>query len=1045
MFIRLTVCLGVEWLDRDLHSPWDVSFGIFATSDISRREEIVLPWDWDDQHTIHLLPRLLHHSNTFEVQQQQRSPALSPTRQSFLPWSMADLRLLSSKMASITLTLFGLTCCGCEKKRTCGINLMWKIGCLSAGSPFCSSYGGMDGESSTDHRGTLAMSNLKEKADIDLALLTFEEKFRVVLNSFLEQPNQNSSKAVRAAPSNFNVTNVNRLKKHKIDLGPLLGLRRDWWTASGVSHQPHLQTRLFPDDLTVTTKRARSGSSFSNTTTSSKVRRVSDTSEHLSSAVLPHPSTHDITDVLYAVEPEGRKESCPSITKPTDSQPVEGVVAHTSTPSPPALPPELQRMSKIEPAVEDVDLLRADGTDDKSFRLSAEDPQALRKANSIHARSVTQLPILTCDSGSNVREVEDLPMQPDVSDLSFRETPGNQSRVQDRGDVEDMPMPTDAGDLSYRRTPGNQLLVQGSDVEDLPMQTDVPDVSSREAPGNQSLIQGKINEGLSANVDTHEVHSVNDHNPPSPEEVHNCSNIAPDKAPAYTLSIETGLPLPVPNGMQSGVSSSSEDTTTEDSHALSITPPDIKNTTFSPVQLKQPAELEAGEIADADIVMQEETRTDERPELGTASEVEHQKVDSFETHPAEDFKSVEVFTHAPETVTSKASHIQAAVSPIPFHEKVEPVRESEAANSTVQPSFTAVELNDHLDGPRQMEIIEVEKEQKPFSYVSDDAHQIMESQALQQLEISDHLNSVNDQHAPIDEPVANQDSDHVIPVPLLPHIMHSHLHELPDADDDELPQMYTIEEPLGDSDELCLDSDASTMVLDSSDEEMLSSQTTRYLSNRKRNKGKNLLKPARMDVAGRQPKAVSPLAERKEEPHRSIAIHRGNQSHHSRPVKSSTAGKSAPKRKKAVTDDDDNINHVAMVRQAKNLASKPRRFIQSSSPVELERKTQAKKDSNRRRISPTPSLPSSSPAAPITANPSSLAEPSTVRLHDPCDSGSEPAIPPSVSDTLTSISPATQVSVDTMIQEETKTSQTAIQPDGSAAERAPFDKHRVPG
>ncbi|KIJ40313.1 hypothetical protein M422DRAFT_173884 [Sphaerobolus stellatus SS14] len=37
----------------------DVTFGVFATRDLKAEEEIVLGWEWDDQHIVHELPRLL--------------------------------------------------------------------------------------------------------------------------------------------------------------------------------------------------------------------------------------------------------------------------------------------------------------------------------------------------------------------------------------------------------------------------------------------------------------------------------------------------------------------------------------------------------------------------------------------------------------------------------------------------------------------------------------------------------------------------------------------------------------------------------------------------------------------------------------------------------------------------------------------------------------------------------------------------------------------------------------------------------------------------
>ncbi|KAH9824193.1 hypothetical protein DFH28DRAFT_1117991 [Melampsora americana] len=318
-----------EILDHDLHLPWEVSFGVFAAADISRREEIVLPWDWDDHHTIHLLPRLLNHSNTFESQLQslpQRSPI--STASQFLPWSSSDLRLLSSKMASIALTLFGLTICGCEKKRSCALNLMWKIGCLSAGLPLFPIRSEVEEEERSST--LLSMSNLKEKSEP----YTFEEKLRIVLNSFLEQPNQNgvtnkSGRLLQAYPSftnyNFNVTHPNRIKKHKIDLGPLLGVKRDWWNL-----QPSIQQKCLGIELAVNekgNKRARSGSENS-IPANSKLRRVSDTISEQRWIGDDNGSSND-----QALEPEDEVVSSNIIRS-------QEMIAGSP---PPALPPESKR------------------------------------------------------------------------------------------------------------------------------------------------------------------------------------------------------------------------------------------------------------------------------------------------------------------------------------------------------------------------------------------------------------------------------------------------------------------------------------------------------------------------------------------------------------------------------------------------------------------------------------------------------------------------------------------------------------------------------
>ncbi|PLW06108.1 hypothetical protein PCANC_26095 [Puccinia coronata f. sp. avenae] len=106
-FSAAAAAAAVQPSHCDRHSPWEVSFGIFAASDISRCEEIILPSEWDDQHLVHRLPRSLSHSTAFEAQQ-QRTPSWPATCIQFLPLSMSDLRLLSCKLAAATLTFLGL-------------------------------------------------------------------------------------------------------------------------------------------------------------------------------------------------------------------------------------------------------------------------------------------------------------------------------------------------------------------------------------------------------------------------------------------------------------------------------------------------------------------------------------------------------------------------------------------------------------------------------------------------------------------------------------------------------------------------------------------------------------------------------------------------------------------------------------------------------------------------------------------------------------------------------------------------------------------------
>ncbi|ORY88748.1 hypothetical protein BCR35DRAFT_258249, partial [Leucosporidium creatinivorum] len=56
---RASTPWGEQRLAASSSLPSTLHFAIYSTVDISRRDEIILPWDWDDSHIIHALPPLL--------------------------------------------------------------------------------------------------------------------------------------------------------------------------------------------------------------------------------------------------------------------------------------------------------------------------------------------------------------------------------------------------------------------------------------------------------------------------------------------------------------------------------------------------------------------------------------------------------------------------------------------------------------------------------------------------------------------------------------------------------------------------------------------------------------------------------------------------------------------------------------------------------------------------------------------------------------------------------------------------------------------------
>jgi hypothetical protein len=145
-----------------------VVFGVFATSYIGRREEVVLPWDWDDDHALHSLPSLLTVS----------APDNLPVRL---------LDDISHRMASISTTLLGIVSCACEKKNDCAVAWMWKIA---------------------------AASVMPSKAGVSK-----REVFEGVIlanGSGREETDKGKGKTAKG-------------KARKPDLGPLLGIERGWF------------------------------------------------------------------------------------------------------------------------------------------------------------------------------------------------------------------------------------------------------------------------------------------------------------------------------------------------------------------------------------------------------------------------------------------------------------------------------------------------------------------------------------------------------------------------------------------------------------------------------------------------------------------------------------------------------------------------------------------------------------------------------------------------------------------------------------------------
>lgn len=94
-------------------------FGLFASRDISRREEICLPWEWDDAHVVHALAPLLE-----ARLDAQASGALVSNP----PGYDATLAVLAPKFEAVLGHFAGtFLSCGCDKKKDCAMAQMARL------------------------------------------------------------------------------------------------------------------------------------------------------------------------------------------------------------------------------------------------------------------------------------------------------------------------------------------------------------------------------------------------------------------------------------------------------------------------------------------------------------------------------------------------------------------------------------------------------------------------------------------------------------------------------------------------------------------------------------------------------------------------------------------------------------------------------------------------------------------------------------------------------------------------------------------------------
>lgn len=134
---------------------YELAFGLYALQDISKREELVLPFDWADDHVVHALHTLLfspdlvfpkipdhfrHNADNAASSDSDGVPTtssysvLSLSQKAHIARCRKHLYRLSRLAATTCLIFLGTHTCACEKRRDCAISWLWKLGSFSESS-----------------------------------------------------------------------------------------------------------------------------------------------------------------------------------------------------------------------------------------------------------------------------------------------------------------------------------------------------------------------------------------------------------------------------------------------------------------------------------------------------------------------------------------------------------------------------------------------------------------------------------------------------------------------------------------------------------------------------------------------------------------------------------------------------------------------------------------------------------------------------------------------------------------------------------------------
>lgn len=227
---------AAEYVDAEVDG-YELAFGLFALQDIPRREELVLPFDWADDHVLHTLPALLfspdlifpkmpRHTRTGETSESDEVPSTSSfplitlAQRSQIAACADHIHWLSQLAASCCVTLLGNNVCACTKKRDCALLWLWKLAAFS--------------EVPRKPQGGRPTPS-------DLDLVNVQAVLATALSLDEKAPNKAGSKGGRGKDKKL-------FKRRRADLGALVGLVRGWEV------QPPLLLSAIPPPVSVVKK-----------------------------------------------------------------------------------------------------------------------------------------------------------------------------------------------------------------------------------------------------------------------------------------------------------------------------------------------------------------------------------------------------------------------------------------------------------------------------------------------------------------------------------------------------------------------------------------------------------------------------------------------------------------------------------------------------------------------------------------------------------------------------------------------------------------------